>query len=37
MNDLLELAAPGLRENWETGDRTLHYPYQERKATDRSA
>ena len=24
-----DLAAPGLRENWE-GDKTLHYPYKAR-------
>ena len=23
-----DLSAPGLRENWETGDHSLHYPYQ---------
>jgi peroxiredoxin len=23
-------SAPGLRENWESGDRTLHYPYRPR-------
>jgi peroxiredoxin len=24
-------AAPGLRENWESGDRLLHYPYRPRE------
>jgi len=23
-----DLAAPGLRENWEAGDRSMHHPYQ---------
>jgi peroxiredoxin len=23
-----DLATPGLRENWESGDRSMHYPYQ---------
>jgi peroxiredoxin len=32
-----DLAAPGLREAWDAGDHTLHYPYRERKTTDRSA
>ena len=32
-----DLAAPGLREAWDAGDHALHYPYQERKTTDRSA
>ena len=26
-----DLSAPGLRENWEEGDKKLHYPYKERK------
>ena len=25
----LELAAPGLRENWEAGDHSMHHPYQQ--------
>jgi peroxiredoxin len=32
-----DLAAPGLRAAWDAGDHTLHYPYRERKTTDRSA
>ena len=32
-----DLAAPGLRQAWDAGDHTPHYPYQERKTTDRSA
>jgi hypothetical protein len=24
-----DLAAPGLRENWEAGDRSMHHPYQQ--------
>ena len=23
-----DLAAPGLRENWDAGDHTMHHPYQ---------
>jgi hypothetical protein len=23
-----DLAAPGLRENWEAGDHSMHHPYQ---------
>lgn len=28
-----DLKRPGLRENWEQGDRSLHYPYQSRKSS----
>jgi hypothetical protein len=24
-----DLAAPGLRENWEAGDHSMHHPYQQ--------
>ncbi len=24
-----DLSSPGLRENWETGDRSMHYSYKE--------
>ncbi|MGO8948153.1 MAG: hypothetical protein ACLQUY_10915, partial [Ktedonobacterales bacterium] len=27
-----DLEAPGLRENWETGDQALHWPYVDRAA-----
>ncbi len=26
-----DLATPGLRENWEHGDKKLHFPYRETK------
>ena len=26
-----DLATPGLRENWEQGDKKLHFPYREAK------
>ena len=32
-----DLDTPGLRENWETGDHTRHYPYRDRNTTARSA
>jgi len=32
-----DLDTPGLRDNWETGDHTRHYPYRGRSATARSA
>ena len=32
-----DLDVPGLRENWETGDHTRHYPYRDRNTTARSA
>jgi peroxiredoxin len=32
-----DLDTPGMRENWETGDQTRHYPYRDRNTTARSA
>jgi peroxiredoxin len=32
-----DLDTPGMRENWETGDQTRHYPYRGRNTTARSA
>ena len=31
-----DLATPGRRERWDAGDKSLFYPYQEGKTTDRS-
>ena len=31
-----DLAAPGLRENWDAGDHSMHYPYRQTNTTVRS-